>query len=207
MRVAIMQPTYLPWAGYFGLMCSVDLFIYLDSVQFARRSWQQRNQIKTAKGAQWLTVPVIAKGKREQRIDEVEIDATARFGGAHRKAIEMNYRKAQAYSDAPWLMPLIEEPPTKLVDLTISLIARLREMIGISTPIARQRHEGEGTKADLLASLCREAARRNTFHRQARRTILRTPMRSHAQEFRSDISPSRIPPTLSCSASFCRSCL
>ena len=45
-RVAIMQPTYLPWCGYFGLMHAVDVFVLLDSVQFARRSWQQRNQIK-----------------------------------------------------------------------------------------------------------------------------------------------------------------
>ena len=35
-RVAIMQPTYLPWSGYFGLMQSVDVFVLLDSVQFAR---------------------------------------------------------------------------------------------------------------------------------------------------------------------------
>ena len=52
--MAIMQPTYLPWSGYFGLMQSVDAFVLLDSVQFTRRSWQQRNQIKTANGAQWL---------------------------------------------------------------------------------------------------------------------------------------------------------
>ena len=73
-RVAIMQPTYLPWSGYFGLMQSVDVFVLLDSVQFARRSWQQRNQIKTANGAQWLTVPVQSKGKRDQLICEVELD-------------------------------------------------------------------------------------------------------------------------------------
>ena len=59
MKVAIMQPTYLPWSGYFGLLNSVDLFVYLDSVQFDKRSWQQRNQIKSVNGPQWLTVPVL----------------------------------------------------------------------------------------------------------------------------------------------------
>ena len=53
-----MQPTYLPWLGYFALMDRVDCLILLDTVQFARRSWQQRNQIKTANGPVWLTVPV-----------------------------------------------------------------------------------------------------------------------------------------------------
>ena len=71
-RVAIMQPTYLPWCGYFGLMHAVDVFVLLDSVQFARRSWQQRNQIKGVNGAQWLSVPVAAPflpivGRRESR--------------------------------------------------------------------------------------------------------------------------------------------
>ena len=47
MRVAIMQPTYLPWSGYFGLFNYVDFFVFLDSVQFERRSWQQRNKIKS----------------------------------------------------------------------------------------------------------------------------------------------------------------
>ena len=43
-KVAIMQPTYLPWAGYFGLMMASDIFIFLDNVQFEKRGWQQRNQ-------------------------------------------------------------------------------------------------------------------------------------------------------------------
>ena len=74
MRVAIMQPTFLPWSGYFGLMQSVDMFVFLDSVQFDRRSWQQRNRIKTSSGPKWLTVPVRSKGKRSQLISDVKID-------------------------------------------------------------------------------------------------------------------------------------
>ena len=157
-RVAIMQPTYLPWAGYFGLMRSVDLFILLDSVQFARRSWQQRNQIKTAKGPQWLTVPVLVKGKRDQRIDEVEIDATAHFADTHRKAIELNYRNAPAYGAmAPQLLQLLDQSETRLADLTIVLIERIQHLLGISTRLMRaSAMHGEGAKAELLASLCRE---------------------------------------------------
>jgi len=153
-----MQPTYLPWCGYFGLMQSVDLFIYLDSVQFARRSWQQRNQIKTASGAQWLTVPVISKGKRDQRIDEVEIDASAHFEATHRRAIELNYRHAAAYGEvADRILAGLERPQGRLVDLTLDLIARLRDLMGIATPTRRTSEmQGAGAKADLLVSLCRE---------------------------------------------------
>ena len=74
-----MQPTLFPWSGYLGLMMNVDKFIYLDTVQFARRSWQQRNQIKTNNGAEWITIPVIAKGKRDQIIKDVVIDNTSNF--------------------------------------------------------------------------------------------------------------------------------
>jgi len=55
--VAISQPTYLPWMGYFELIDSADTFVYLDSVQFVRQSWQHRNRIKTPTGLQWLTIP------------------------------------------------------------------------------------------------------------------------------------------------------
>ena len=50
-KVAIMQPTFLPWIGYFSLIDKVDEFIFLDNVQFDKRSWQQRNKIKTKTGA------------------------------------------------------------------------------------------------------------------------------------------------------------
>lgn len=50
MKVAITQPTYLPWLGYFDLVDQVDMFVVLDTVQFEKQSWQQRNRIKTPTG-------------------------------------------------------------------------------------------------------------------------------------------------------------
>lgn len=155
-RVAIMQPTYLPWPGYFGLMKSVDLFILLDSVQFARRSWQQRNQIKTANGPIWLTVPVLSKGRRDQLISEVEIDRGRDFPQSHQKALELNYKKAPHFDAyAPQLLSLLGADNHYLTDLTIGATAWLRDALGITTPIRRaSEFEVVGTKAELLASLC-----------------------------------------------------
>lgn len=155
-RVAIMQPTYLPWLGYFGLMKSVDLFILLDSVQFARRSWQQRNQIKTANGPIWLTVPVLSKGKRDQLISEVEIDRSRDFPQSHQTALEVNYKKAPYFdAHAPQLLSLLGADNRHLADLTIGVIVWLRDALGITTPIRRSSEfEGVGAKAELLASLC-----------------------------------------------------
>lgn len=158
-RVAIMQPTYLPWLGYFGLMQSVDLFVVLDSVQFAKRSWQQRNQIKTMNGPLWLSVPVLSKGKREQLISEVEIDYSQDFPRSHQKTLEMNYRKS-AYFDSlsPQLFAMLGADNKYLAGLTINSILWIRDVLGITTPIRfASEFEMGGTKADLLASLCEQA--------------------------------------------------
>src|SRR3546814_12052867 len=74
-----MQPTYLPWIGYFGMIDRADIFVFLDPVQFARRSWQQRNRIKTANGPLMLTVPVHKQGARDQTISAVRIAEQAPF--------------------------------------------------------------------------------------------------------------------------------
>lgn len=65
MRIAIMQPYFMPYAGYFRLMEAVDLFVVYDCVQFPRRGWVHRNKLTHINGAQdWLTLP-LAKGDRD----------------------------------------------------------------------------------------------------------------------------------------------
>jgi len=156
-RVAIMQPTYLPWCGYFGLMQAVDIFIFLDSVQFAKRSWQQRNQIKTAKGAQWLTVPVASKGKREQLICEAELDDSSNFASTHRKSIESSYAKAPWFKSLGSALLACIEGQKLLADLNIDIIDHCRTLLDIETPLLRSsRMQGRGAKANLLASLCKQ---------------------------------------------------
>src|SRR3989338_4487567 len=97
MRIAIMQPTYLPWLGYFELIDSCDLFIFLDDVQFVRKSWQQRNKIKTPAGELLLTVPVLTKGKLEQQIKDVGINNDLPWRTKHLGSIKNNYQRAPFY--------------------------------------------------------------------------------------------------------------
>jgi hypothetical protein len=157
-RVAIMQPTYMPWCGYFALMQAVDIFIVLDSVQFARRSWQQRNQIKTPRGPQWLTVPVVSKGLRAQVICETEIDMTSKFPAIHSQTIRGNYAKTASFSDlGDNFFACIQRPNKFLADLNINIIEHCRELLDITTPLLRSsRMKGAGSKAHLLAALCEE---------------------------------------------------
>ncbi len=94
--VAIMQPTYLPWLGYFDLIDSVDVFVILDNAQFEKQTWQQRNQLRSQLGLEWITVPVLIKDRFGQRINQVEINRQ-HFLQKHLKQITQNYRKAQWY--------------------------------------------------------------------------------------------------------------
>ena len=69
-----MQPTFMPWTGYFHMIKNSDLFIFLDDVQFNKRSWQQRNKFLQLQKEIYLTVPVNSKGKFNQKINNVKIN-------------------------------------------------------------------------------------------------------------------------------------
>lgn len=101
--VVVTQSNYIPWRGYFDMFGQADEVIILDSVQYTRRDWRNRNIIKTANGSQWLTIPVETKGNYHQPIDDVRI-ADASWAQKHIRAIELNYRKAAAFAQvSPWL--------------------------------------------------------------------------------------------------------
>lgn len=96
MKIAIMQPTYLPWIGYFDLIDSVDIFVFLDNVQFEKQTWQQRNRLRAHKGLEWITVPVLTKGQFGQHIKDVELRDTT-FVVKHLKQITQSYQKAKEF--------------------------------------------------------------------------------------------------------------
>lgn len=159
MRIAIMQPTFLPWMGYFDILDQVDLFIFLDDVQFVKQSWQQRNRIKTPAGLEWLTIPVILRGRFGQLIKDVEIGKLD-FWKKHARTIEVNYGRAgHLHIYLPELLSIFKkgEPWNKLADLNIKLIEWLREKIGISTPLIRSsRLVIEGKRSSRLVAICEE---------------------------------------------------
>jgi hypothetical protein len=156
MKIAIMQPTYLPWMGYFGLVNSVDIFVLLDSVQFEKRSWQQRNQILTQSGSRMLTIPVISKGRRDQKINDVEIVSGVDFRQKHISLITSSYRKSKYFSEVSELIfPIIRQSGSSLALLNINLIVAINEYLEIKTNIKLSSEiKAKGVKADLLCSIC-----------------------------------------------------
>ncbi|MFZ1132843.1 MAG: WbqC family protein [Terriglobales bacterium] len=156
MKIAIAQPTYLPWLGYFDLLDQVDQFVLLDTVQFEKQSWQQRNRIKTPTGLLWLTVPVVFRGRLGQRIVDVEI-RDPDFWRDHLRAVELNYRRAPFFDRyyPPLQEVLSASPGLRLAELTVTLVRWLVEDMGITTPIVRSSELAvDGKRTELLGEIC-----------------------------------------------------
>jgi hypothetical protein len=155
-----MQPTFLPWLGYFAMIDMVDEFIFLDSVQFSKRSWQQRNRIKTQNGSQWVSVSVSTKGCKNQLIKDVRLDNTSKQLDKIRKSIEHAYRKAAYFNEYFPIINeiLVEKDNLSIADLNIDLAIALSDALGINCPhfLRSSSLDASGTKAALLANICLE---------------------------------------------------
>lgn len=158
-KVAILQSNYIPWKGYFDMIAAVDEFILYDDMQYTRRDWRNRNQIKTPQGVQWLTVPVLVKGKYHQKIRETEIDGTD-WAGTHWKTLQQNYRRAPCFSEiATWLEPLyLHQSYSHISQLNRAFIESVCEYLGIKTTITNSwDYTLVDGKTERLADLCAQA--------------------------------------------------
>ncbi len=154
-----MQPTFLPWIGYFDLIDQADVFVFLETVQFEKQTWQQRNRIRTPNGLEWLTVPVFIKGKFGQLIREVEI-RTTEFPHKHLKTLGQHYGKTPYYREYGGelegiLMSARKDP--SLARLNITLIQWLSRHLGISSRfITASELPVEGKRSERIISILRQ---------------------------------------------------
>jgi len=129
---AAHQPQYLPWLGYLHKMAHCDVFVILDNVQYKKREYQNRNKIRTAEGSAWLTVPVQTKGRGDQMIREVRIDASRPWANDHWKSLQQHYRRAPYFEEhQPFFEALYTKPWDHLMDLNLEVIGYLRRCFNI----------------------------------------------------------------------------
>lgn len=132
MIVAIHQPQYLPWLGYFDKLRQADIFCFLDNVQYKKNEWQNRNQIKTAQNRQWLTVPVLYR--YPQKINTVPINNTVDWKHKHLQALITNYGKAPFFKDVIGCFESVYAQDWRFLSpLNIHLVERLCRMMKINT--------------------------------------------------------------------------
>jgi hypothetical protein len=157
--VAVHQPNYVPWPGYFHKLARADVFVYLDSVQYPRgRSFAARNRIKTPNGVTYLTVPISVPHGREGKVSYLEVQfADEAWRDTHLRTIEQNYRKAPHFDEVfPLYRDGLERAGT-FVDLTIGLVEAFASYLGIETERLRLSELGtaSGGKEQLVLDVCR----------------------------------------------------
>jgi hypothetical protein len=152
----VMQPTYLPWSGYFNLMAAADVFVLLDDVQFNRNSWQSRNRILSQGAELMLSVPVRAE-HLDTRIQDVRL-APGPWRRKHMTSIREAYGRAPHGPDLIELLrPAYESAcaPELLTDWNQQLISMLAEALDIYTPLVRASTLGcEGTRSAHVLNIC-----------------------------------------------------
>lgn len=162
MRAVILQPSYIPWRGYFHLIQRADVFVFYDDVQYDKHGWRNRNRIKTQHGSQWLTIPVAARGNVTEglRLCDVQMLWQQNWAKKHWASVAQAYAKAPHFREyEPLLANLYRFEPTtrpaNLVDYTIATTQHLAAILGIThTRFVRSSElNTSGEKTDRLIAI------------------------------------------------------
>ena len=158
MNVVILQPSYIPWRGYFHQIQKADLFVFYDCVQYDKHGWRNRNAIKTAQGSQWLTIPVNTKGcvSEAKAIKEIPIIWDTPWPEKHLKSIHQCYTKAPFFKTFVQLLEAIySRRDSLLADFTCATTELIARELGIQhTQFVRSSEIGaEGSKTERLIGI------------------------------------------------------
>jgi hypothetical protein len=153
----ISQPTFCPWLGWFDQVDQSSVMVVLDDVAFSKRSWQQRNRIRTNNGLEFITLSVISKGKYDQKILDCQL-TDRRCINKIIKSLEINYARAPFFRDVidEFANVIIEATTSNLlVELNCRIIDWMATKLEISTPILRASQlKAEGHRGEHLAEIC-----------------------------------------------------
>ena len=160
MKLAIIQPSYIPWRGYFHQIQKADVFMFYDDVQYDKHGWRNRNRVKSANGTTWLTIPVAARGNvvESTPINEIRC-ASSQWCRKHWATLRQSYGRAPHFERyAPLLEAFYGQREERLAELTIGLTRQLASALRIErTRFVRSSEidgiEGSGT--DRLIALLR----------------------------------------------------
>ena len=157
MNCAILQPSYIPWRGYFHQIQKADVFVFYDDVQFDKHGWRNRNRIKTSNGPVWLTIPVASRGNviHHTPINTIEIVWDKPWNEKHWATLRQAYAKAPYFARyAPLLESFYGQRPTHLADFTIALTIALANAIGLTPTFLRSSELGiPGGRTDRLVAI------------------------------------------------------
>ena len=164
--VAIHQPNYFGWLGFFSKVASCDQFVILDDVQFVRRGFIHRNRVKTPNGVSWLTVPTRNKGLYHARINQLATDHEQGWTARHRRTLQHSYGRCRYYAEIRDLIvdPVLDfasNPEVSLADCCIHAIEHVCAYLQIEVPMVRSSAMGiESSSTQRLIDIVRRVGGR-----------------------------------------------
>jgi len=158
--VAIHQPNYIPWIGYFYKLAQVDKFVFLDTVQYPRgSSFSNRNQIKTSNGVKYLSIPVSIPSGRKGKVtfNEVQFADTV-WRSKHLKMLKFNYSRSPYFTEIFPIMESVLTSEMTFTDQNIALISKISDYLKINTNIYKLSEilKDFGNKTDLIIDICKK---------------------------------------------------
>jgi hypothetical protein len=135
MNCVILQPSYIPWRGFFHLIAKADIFVFLDDVQYDKHGWRNRNRIKTPGGTRWLAIPVLSHGTHTHHIPilQIRICWDKPWNNSHWQKLKSAYSRAPYFQKyAPFLEEFYQRHYDYLADFTIDLTIALTRELGIN---------------------------------------------------------------------------
>ena len=154
-KLFIHQPEYLPWTHFFEKIKLSDVYVVLNDVQYNRRSFQNRNQIKTKDGQKWLSVP-LKYAPREFKISKIMIDNSSNWQNEHINLIIENYKHSKYFESIfESIIKIYNNKYDYLSDFNIDLIRTLLKIMNIDCKIVFQSElEIDSKKSDLIFDIC-----------------------------------------------------
>ncbi len=160
MIASIHQPNYLPYIGFFNKMKISDTFVILDTAQYVKNDFHNRNRIKGPSGAFWLTIPLPSEQCYKKRIMDIALPADKRWAQKHLISISMNYSKSRFYNEyIGFFEGLYSDIPNNLVELNEKVIFFLKKCFNIKTQIVKASDmdlNSELKSTELLVAILKE---------------------------------------------------
>lgn len=156
-KLVIMQPTYLPWAGYFNLISQADNFVFLDDVKVEKQSWQVRNKVLNIDSEHLLSLPI--SGSRNQLLNEVVLGGKQLWQNKHSKLLTHLYAKhAYGLEILDTLLPIInDKKTTSLVKLNTDIIFSISESLGFNPTFHfSSQLNTQASRSKRLVSICHQ---------------------------------------------------
>lgn len=159
--VAIHQPNFFPWLGFFDKVIRSDVFVVLDHTQFPKSegNWTNRVRLSVNGEAAWVTMPVDRKYEGLRRIDEIRIDNQTPWRRKLLQLLRTNYGRAAFFAQVfPAVEAWVESPPELVADFNLRSITAICDRLGLkSSHMVRSSTLGvEGAKSELVANLVKQ---------------------------------------------------